>query len=53
MSNKIKDIDIKSHTYSFLDDTNNIKNFVPNKIKIDGLLHWIRDDQRFEICKNE
>ena len=35
MSNKFKDIDIKSLTYYFLDDIINIKNFDPNKIKID------------------
>ena len=35
MSNKIKDIDIKNHTYYFLDDIINIKTFDPNNIKID------------------
>ena len=35
MSNKIKDIDIKNHAYYFFDDIINIKNFVPDKIKID------------------
>ena len=35
MSNKIKDIDIKNHTYYFFDDIINIKNFDTNKIKID------------------
>ena len=35
MSNKIKDIDIKNRTYYFFDDIINIKNFDPNKIKID------------------
>ena len=35
MTNKIKDINIKSPTYYFLTDIINIKNFVPNKIKID------------------
>ena len=35
MSNKFKDIDIKNHTYYFFDDIINIKNFDPNKIKID------------------
>ena len=35
MSNVIKDIDIKSHTYYFLDDIINIKNFHLSKIKID------------------
>ena len=35
MSNKIKDIDIKNHTYYFFDDIINIKNFDSNIIKID------------------
>ena len=35
MSNKIKDINIKNHTYYFFDNIINIKNFDPNKNKID------------------
>ena len=35
MSNKIKDIRIKSRTYYFFDDITNIKNFDPNDINID------------------
>ena len=35
MSNKIKDIVIKNHTYYTFDDIINIKNFDPNNIKID------------------
>ena len=35
MSNKVKDIDIKNRTYYFLNDMINIKNFDPNKIKLD------------------
>ena len=35
MSNKIKDLSIKNHTYYFFDDIINIKNFDPNNIKID------------------
>ena len=35
MSNKIKYIDMKNHTYYFFDDIINIKNFDTNKIKID------------------
>ena len=35
MSNKVKDINIKSHTYCFFDDIINIKNFDPNNIKVD------------------
>ena len=35
MSNKIKDIDIKNRIYYFFNDIINIKNFHPNKIKID------------------
>ena len=35
MSNKVKDISIKNHTYCFFDDIINIKYFDPNNIKID------------------
>ena len=35
MSNKVKDIDIKKHTYYFFDGIINIKNFDLNNIKID------------------
>ena len=35
MSNKVKDISIKNHTYCFFDDIINIKHFDPNNIKID------------------
>ena len=35
MSNKIKDINIKNCTYYFFNDILNIKNFDPNKIKVD------------------
>ena len=35
MSNKIKDTDIKNHTYYFYDGIINIKSFDPNKIEID------------------
>ena len=35
MSNKIKDINIKDHTYYFFDDIINIKSFDPSDIKID------------------
>ena len=60
MSNKFKDINIKTHTYYFFDDFINIKKPDPNNIKIHEksykkhsyLLHWIYDDKRFEICKN-
>ena len=56
MSIKIKDISVNNHTYYFFDNIINSKNFYPNKIKIDKkysyLLHWICDNQRFEICKN-
>ena len=34
MSNILKDIDIKNHTYYFFDDITNIKHFDRNKIKI-------------------
>ena len=35
MSYKFKDIDIRHRTYYFFDDIINVKNFDPNKIKID------------------
>ena len=35
MSNKVKDIDIKNHTYNFFDEIINIKNFDPINIRID------------------
>ena len=31
----------------------NIKNIDPNKIKINYSLHWVSDDQRLEICKDQ
>ena len=39
MSNKVKDIDIKSRIYSFFNDIINIKHFDPNNIKIDEKLY--------------
>ena len=36
MSNTVKDINMKNHTYYFFDDTINIKDFNPNHIKMDG-----------------
>ena len=35
MSNKVKDIDIKNHTYHFFDYIINMENFDPNNTKID------------------
>ena len=35
MNNKIKDIDIKSRTYCFFNDSTIIKNFDPNNIKLE------------------
>ena len=35
MRNKVKDIDIKNHTYDFFDDIININNFDQNHIKIE------------------
>ena len=35
MSNKIKDVDIKNHTYYFFDGIINIKNVDLDNIKID------------------
>ena len=65
MSNELKNIKIKNHTYFFLNYIINIKDFDPNNIKIGEvihkviqsykysyLLHCICDDQWFEICKN-
>ena len=34
MSNKVKDLDIKKHTYYFFDDFINIKNLNQNDIKV-------------------
>ena len=39
MNNKIKDIDIKNHTYYFFDDIINIKFFDPDKVTIDEKLY--------------
>ena len=52
MSNKVKYIDIKNRTYYFFND---IIDIVKNQIikqKYSCLLHWICDDQIFEIRKN-
>ena len=35
MSNNLKDINIKNHTYYFFDDIINIKEFDPTNIKLD------------------
>ena len=35
MSNNVKDIKIKNHTYYFFDDIFDIKEFEPNNIKLD------------------
>ena len=35
MSNKIKDVDMKNHTYYFFNDIIKIKIFDPNNIKMD------------------
>ena len=61
MSNTAKHIDIENHTHYFFDDIINLKNFVPNNIKIDKrsskkyfyLLYWTCDNQTFEIYKNQ
>ena len=39
MSNKVKKVSIKNHTYYFLDDIINIKNFYLNNAKIDGIFY--------------
>ena len=35
MRNKVKDIEMKNHTYYLFNDMINIKNFDPNNIKLD------------------
>ena len=60
MSNNVKDINIKNHSYCFFDDIANIKHFDPNNVKIDGkviqkysdILHCICNYQRFKIHKS-
>ena len=60
MSNKIKDIDIRNHTYYFIDDIINKIFFDPNRIKIDEksnkkiLIYYIGyvNNQRFKIHEN-
>ena len=39
MSNKFREISIKNHAYYFFDDIINIKNFDPNKFKVDEKLY--------------
>ena len=39
MSSKVKNINIKNHTYYFFDDIINTKDFDPNNIKIDQKLY--------------
>ena len=39
MTNKVKDANIKNHTYYFFDDIINIKYFDPNNIKTDEKSH--------------
>ena len=39
MTNKVKDIDLKKHTYYFFNDIINRKNFDPNDIKLDEKLY--------------
>ena len=56
MSNIVKDINIKIHTYYFFDDIINIKDFDLNNMKIDEKsyknIHSICDNQRFKVRKN-
>ena len=54
MNNKFKEVGIKNHTYYLFDDIINIKIFDPNKViqTYSYLLHWISDNQKFEILKN-
>ena len=46
MSNNAKDINIKNHTYYFLDDIINIKEFDPINTKIDGNSYYIYTDKK-------
>ena len=39
MSNKVKDINIKNHTYNLFNDIINVKFFDPNNIRIDEKSH--------------
>ena len=47
MSNKVKDINLKSRTYYFLNAIINIKIFHPNNIRI-GEKYRICDDQKID-----
>ena len=46
MSNNAKDINIKNHTYYFLDDIINIKEFDPINTKIDENSYYICTDKK-------
>ena len=61
MSNKVKEVNIKSQTYYSFDDIINIKNFDSDNIKIDekpyknnaiSYFGYFTINQRFKICKN-
>ena len=59
MNYKFQNIDIKNHTYNFLDDMINIKNFDPSKIKLDEkscknifIYYTGCDDYGFEMLQN-
>ena len=57
MSNKVKDIDIKSRTHYYFNDMINIKILIQIMLKqmkgytkkYPDLLHWVCDDQTFKI----
>ena len=58
MSNKVKDISTKNHTYYFFIDIINIKIFDLNSIKTDEnsytniLIYYIGNETIKEICNN-
>ena len=58
MSNKVKDISTKNHTYYFFNDIINIKIFDLNSIKTDKnsytniLIYYIGYETIKEICNN-
>ena len=58
MSNKVKDISTKNHTYYFFNDIINIKIFDLNSIKTDEnsytniLIYYIGYETIKEICNN-
>ena len=48
MSNNVKNINIKSHTYYFFDGIINIKEFDPNNIKLDEKAYVKIKDSKYK-----